>query len=308
MKRRGGFGVTVACVLTLMIVLAFGAVMVLGNSQSTSQGGSGGGIGSDISNGISLVKSGLQFAGGDGLSTVQAETVSLISDTFTGNAPIQPTCSANPVNSYIQLTNTGSKQGAAVAVTITYAGGKNTFKIAGSCDIGPSGSSAATTFVLFKGPSELPNSPAPQSGEQFSGSVAMSDGADLLFVGVFSSGYHIVKATAISLVAARFSKGAPTNSTCSPTLVSGDSYVMLNNTGTVGARVVGMTLDSGNSTNTIPVLGNCGIGPGGTALDILYILFPPKSQLNFTAGAGQPFNGLVSLDDRTSVSFQGAFA
>ena len=308
MRRRGGFGVTIAGVLTVIIVLAIGATMVLGNSQSTSQGGSGGGIGSDISNGLALVKSGLQFAGGDGLSTVQTETVSLISDTFTGNAPVQPTCSATPVNSNIQLTNTGSNKGAAVGVTITYAGAKNTFKIAGACDIGPSGSSAATTFILFKGPSELPNSPVPQSGEQFSGSVAMSDGADLPFVGVFSSGYHIVKATAVSLVAARFSKGAPTNSTCSPTLVPGDSYIMLNNTGTVGARVVGMTLNSGNSTNPIPIAGNCGIGPGGTALDILYLLFPPKSQLNFTAVAGQSFNGIVSLDDRTSVSFQGTFA
>lgn len=304
MKRRGGFGVTIACVLTLLVVLVFGAAMVLGNSQSTSQSG---GIGSDLSNGLALVKSGLQFAGGDGMSTVETGTVSLISDTFTGSAPVQPTCSVTPANSYIQLTNTGSSKGAAVGVTITYAGAKNTFKIAGACDIGPSGSSGATTFVLFKGPSELPNSPAPQSGDQFSGSVAMSDGADLPFVGDFSSGYHIVKATAVSLVAAGFSKGAPTNSTCSPTLAPGDSYVMLNNTGTLGVGITGMTLYSGNSTNTIPIAGSCGVGPEGTASDIVYILFPPKSQLNLTAVAGQSFNGFVSLDDRTSVSFQGMF-
>jgi len=136
----------------------------------------------------------------------------------------------------------------------------------------------------------------------------MSDGADLPFVGVFSSGYQIVKATAVSLVAARFSKGAPTNATCSSTLAPGDSYVVLNNTGTVGAGIVGVTLNSGNSTNSIPIAGSCGIGPGGTPLDILYILFPPKSQLNLTAVAGQSFNGMVSLDDRTSVSFQGTFA
>jgi len=84
--------------------------------------------------------------------------------------------------------------------------------------------------------------------------------------------------------------------------------VVLNNTGTVGAGIVGVTLNSGNSTNSIPIAGSCGIGPGGTPLDILYILFPPKSQLNLTAVAGQSFNGMVSLDDRTSVSFQGTFA
>lgn len=308
MKRRGGFGVTIAAILTFIIVLAIGADMVLGNSQSTSQGGSGGGIGRDISNGLALVKSGLQFAGGDGMSTVEAATVSLISDTFTGSAPIQPTCSAVPANSYIQLTNTGSKEGAAVGVTITYAGAKNTFKIAGSCDIGPSGSDASTTFILFKGPSELPNSDVPQSGEQFSGTVAMSDGATLPFVGVFSSGYHTIHATAVSLVAARFSKGAPTNSTCSTTLASGDSYIMLNNTGTIGASVVGLTLTSGNSTNTIPLAGKCGIGAEGTASDILYVLFPPNSQLNFTAVQGQSFNGVFSLDDRTTVSIIGTFA
>ena len=306
MKRRGGLGVTIAGVLTVVIVLGIGAAMVMGNGRS--QGGSGGGIGGELSNGLALVKSGLQFAGGDGMSTVQTETVSLISDTFTGSAPVQPTCSEVPVNSYIQLTNEGSSKGGAVGVTITYAGTTNTFKIAGACDIGPSGTgAAATTFILFKGPSELPNSPAPQSGDQFTGSVAMSDGADLPFVGVFSSGYQIVKATAVSLVAARFSKGAPTNITCSPTLVLGDSYVMLNNTGTVGAGVVGVTINSGNSTNPIPIAGNCGIGPEGTPLDILYVLFPPTSRLNFTAVAGQSFNGFVSLDDRTNVSFQGTF-
>jgi hypothetical protein len=305
MKRRAGLGVTIACVLTVIIVLAFGGAMVLGNSQSTSQGG---GIGSDLSNGFALVKSGLQFAGGDGMSEAQADTVSLISDTFTGSAPVQPICSAIPINSYIQLTNTGSSKGAAVGVTITYAGAKNTFKIAGTCDVGPSGTSAATTFILFKGPSELPNSPVPQPGEQFSGTVAMSDGADLPFVGVFSSGYEIVRATTVSLVAAGFSKGAPTNSTCSSTPVLGDSYVMLNNTGTVGAGVVGVTINSGSSTNPIPIAGNCGIGPGGTPQDILYVLFPPNSRLNFTAVAGQSFNGVVSLDDRTNVSFQGTFA
>ena len=242
------------------------------------------------------------------MSEVQTGAVGLISDTFTGSAPVQPTCSATPVNSYIQLTNTGSSKGAAVGVTITYAGAKNTFKIAGACDIGPSGSSTATTFVLFKGPSELPNSPVPQAGVQFSGIVAMSDGADLPFIGVFSSGYHIIKATTVSLVAAHFSKGSPTNATCSPTLAAGDSYVMLNNTGTVGASVVGMTLNSGNSTSPIPLAGNCGVGPEGTPSDILYFLFPPNSQLNFTAAAGQSFDGIVSLVDRTSVSFQGTFA
>jgi hypothetical protein len=305
MRRRGGLGANIAGVLAIVLVLAFGAVIVEGYFHP--QGGSLGGLGNALSNGVSLVESGLQFAGGGGMSEVETQAVGLISDTFTGNAPIQPTCSPTPVNSFIQLTNTGSSKGAAVRVSITYAGARNTFSIAGPCEIGPAGSATGHMFILFKGPSELPNSPAPEAGQPFVGSVAMSDGADLPFTGVFSSGYHIVKATAVMLNASGFEAGPPTNATCSSTLVPGDSYVLLNNTGTVGAGVTGITIGSGNSTSTLEIGGNCAIGPDGTPSAITYILFAPKSRLGFTPSAAQDFGGTVALDDRTSVSFQGTF-
>jgi hypothetical protein len=309
MKRRGGVGATVAGVVTIIIVVAFGAVIIEGNSEggSQSKGKSGGEIGSSLSNGLGMLESGLRFAGGGGLGQVQTEGIVMMSDTFTGSAPVQPTCSTSPINSFIQLTNKGSGNGAATGVTITYGGSNNAFSIAGPCQIGPSGSATATTYILFKGPSELPNSSAPEPGEPFVGSVALSDGAHLPFTGMFSSGYPIVRATSVSLRAASFSKGPPTNSTCAFAPVPGYSFIMLNNTGTVGDGVMDLTISSGNSTSTVPIAGVCGIGASGTPDDISYVLFGPKSQLSFTAVPGLPFNGTVWMNSKLQVRFSGIF-
>jgi len=305
LNRKGGAGATAAGIAAVIIVGAVGAMMFEGNSQQ-SQGGSGN-IGSAFSNGIGALKSGLGFAAGGGLATVEAATVGLIAETFTGSAPIPPTCSATPKNSYIELVNTGSTKGTATGVTITYGGQVNGFSISGPCAIGPAGSSTSTMYVLFKGPSQLPNSSVPEAGQPFVGSVTLSNGGRLPFTGKFYSGYPSVATSGLSIIAADFTAGNPTNSSCGSTPEVGHSYIMLNNTGTVGANATDVTFYTRNGTSTIPVHEPCVIGPDGTASDVAYVLFGSDSKMNFAVTPGQSFNGTVSLSNRSDVPFKGVF-
>ncbi len=285
-------------------------MVYLGSMQQQSSGSSGYDVGGMLSNGLSMVKEGFGFASGGGIAKVQTGTIGLVADTFTGDGPIAPTCSATAKNSYIGLINTGSGNGTATAVTIRYAGSDNTFPIAGSCVIGPSGSPTATTFVLFKGPSKLPNSARPQAGIQYSGSVSLSDGAQLPFVGTFSQGYASISNKGFVLMASEFTKGQQVkaiNATCGATPGAAKSYVKLNNTGTIGASVTLLTISSKNATDTFSISGPCFVGPEGTPSAVTYIILGHNNSLNVAAEPGQSFNGTVTLSSKTQIRFSGQF-
>jgi hypothetical protein len=305
LRRHGGIGANVAGILVLVIVVAVGAMMY-GGQQLQSKEGSGSGGGGPLSDAFSFMKNGLSFASGGGLAQVQTATVGLIADTFTGDAPISPTCGVAPRNSYIQVVNTGSATGNVKGVTITYGGAVNRFSISGPCAVGSSGSPTATMYILFKGPSKLADSTVAQPGLPFTGEVTLDDGANLPFAGSFFQGYPKVMVEGVRLAAADFVKGLPTNSTCGAD-VSGHSYIRLNNSGTVGTTATAVTISTKNGTSTIPIAGSCHLGVDGTTSAVTYILFGQDENVNFTAVAGQAYTGSVVLSSKQRVSFDGTF-
>lgn len=293
-----------------ILVATTGVLMYEGSAQqSQSQGGgsSTSNVGGMLSDGFSMLKDGLKFASGGGLAEVQTAGVGLIADTFTGDAPLAPTCGMTPRNSYIELTNTGSANGTATGVTITYGGEANVFAISGSCTIGPSKSSTATMYILFRGPSKLPNSLAPVPGIPYLGTVTLSNGAHLPFSGNFFQGYPLISTSGVALAASDFTEGNPVNSTCSTTRPLANSYMMVNNTGTVGAYFTSVVVNWKDAANTFPIVGGCYVGPDGTPGAVIYVIFGGDSKLSVAAEAGQSFTGALTPTFGTPISFSGKF-
>lgn len=309
LKRRGGVGATAAAIVVLVITAATGGFIYEGSTQPQYQSGgaSANDIGGMLSSGLAMVGSGIKFASSGGLAQVQAASMGLIADTFTGNQPISPTCSATPKNSYIELTNSGSTSDTATAVTITYGGEANTFTISGACTIGKAGSPDASMYILFRGPSKLPNSLAPDPGRPYQGTVTLSGGARVPFVGSFYQGYPSVSISALALPASDFSKGTSSNSTCSLTRPASNPYVMLNNTGTVGSSFTSMTINWQGQPNAFPIVGGCYIGPDGTPGAVIYVVLSPDSKLATAAETGQPFSATLTPSFGAPIPFSGKF-
>ena len=273
-------------------------------SQSSS-GQSGSDIMGSLSGALSMLQDGI--ASGGGLAQVQTNGAGLIADTFTGDASRAPTCGATPKNSYIALTNKGSANGTATSVSITYGGEKNDFTIAGQCRIGPSGSPTATTYLLFPGPSKLPNSNVPQPGLPYLGIVILSNGAHLAFTGNWFQGYPQISNTTVAFPASNFIQGKPMNTTCSTTPLPGRAYIALTNTGTVGISATQVTVTWKDVTNTFSISGSCYIGPDGTTSAVTYILIGATGDLKVTAEPGQSYTGTVALSFGTPIQFSGTF-
>jgi hypothetical protein len=292
----------------MILVAIVGSMMWTATSQmnpSSSGGTPSFDIGRSLSGLMSMLKD--SVASGGGLPQVQSSSVGLLADTFTGNSTIPPTCSSSPRNSFIALTNTGSANGTAESVTITYGGEKNAFAISGPCKIGPFGSPSATTYILFGGPSKLPKSLAPVPGLPYLGTVTLSGGAQLSFTGNWFQGYPNVSTMGVALPAADFAEGKPTNSTCSTTPATGGAHVTVVNAGTVGASVTQVAISWKNATNTFTISGPCTIGPDGTPSAVTNILFGPDSKLSAAPEAGQPFAGTLTLSTGEEIQFKGIF-
>jgi hypothetical protein len=96
-------------------------------------------------------------------------------------------CGTTPTAPYLTLTNTGTTAAAVASVTITWAGANSAFAAPGGCIIGASGSSTATTYLNFAAASYLAAQGAQDavSGQSYTGTVTLSNGAQLLFTGVW---------------------------------------------------------------------------------------------------------------------------
>jgi hypothetical protein len=311
LRRTGGAAVSAAALMVGILVATTGVLMYEGNAtqQSQSQGGgpSTSNIGGMLSDGLSMVKDGLKFASGGGLAEVQTAGVGLIADTFTGDSPLPPTCSSTPRNSYIELTNTGSANGTATGVKIVYGGETNSFAISGPCTIGPSKSSTASMYILFGGPSKLPNSLAPVPGIPYSGTVTLSDGANLPFTGSFYQGYPQISIPSVAIAASAFTEGYPGNTTCSTTLPDATPYLMVVNTGTVGASFTSVAVTWKVGASTFPIVGSCFVGPDGTPAAVIYVIPGSSNKLSVAAEPGESFTGDLTPSFGAPVSFSGIF-
>ena len=86
---------------------------------------------------------------------------------------------------YITLTNTGSGSAALATITLTWAGSNNAFGLttAGTCSIGAAGTVSATTYAEFVGTPKV--SFLPTAGQDYTGTVTLTNGAQLLFTGTW---------------------------------------------------------------------------------------------------------------------------
>jgi hypothetical protein len=96
------------------------------------------------------------------------------------------TCGA-ATGSYLMVSNTGTAGAAVTAVTLTWAGSTNSYSLSGSCAVGASGSVDSTQFLLFSGDPRATKvlTANAVSGGIFTGTVALSSGAVLLYTGTF---------------------------------------------------------------------------------------------------------------------------
>ncbi|MDG6907122.1 MAG: type IV pilin [Nitrososphaerota archaeon] len=95
----------------------------------------------------------------------------------TANTAVGMTCAATPSGSWIQLKNTGSAAANVLSMTVSYNGAPETIPATGTCSVAVGG----TTYILVTGL----GGPAANPGDSFQGSVALSNGAPVPFVGTF---------------------------------------------------------------------------------------------------------------------------
>jgi len=120
----------------------------------------------------------------------QSQNASLvaITGTFLKGADFQAggtttafSCAGSAGGSWISLSNSGTAGSFVRGVTITWAGGGSTFTPTGSCAVGPAGSPAATVFLVF--PTTMKLGADAMAGQTFTGSVSLSNGAQVQFAG-----------------------------------------------------------------------------------------------------------------------------
>jgi hypothetical protein len=93
------------------------------------------------------------------------------------------TCATSSSDAYLTLTNTGTGGAAVATVSITWAGSNTAYTLSGSCSIGASGSGTATRYIVF--PPTTWMSPSATAGQAYTGSITLSNGAQLLVTGTW---------------------------------------------------------------------------------------------------------------------------
>ncbi|HYR04043.1 MAG TPA: hypothetical protein VEO75_01540 [Nitrososphaerales archaeon] len=95
-------------------------------------------------------------------------------DFVAGGSSTTFTCATSPSSSYLALTNTGSDSATVVSIAI----GDYAYTLSGTCNIGPSGSTTGTTYLVF--PSTSTIKPSAIRGQTYWGIVYFSNGVQTL--------------------------------------------------------------------------------------------------------------------------------
>ena len=103
----------------------------------------------------------------------------------TGSAGDITCVTTAPAAPYLTLTNSGSASAAVTGITIVWAGANNNYALhaATTCSVGAAGSTSAVTFAEFT--TTPKTSVATVAGQTYSGTVTLSNGAQLLFTGTW---------------------------------------------------------------------------------------------------------------------------
>ena len=105
-----------------------------------------------------------------------------------GSNSATPTCATGSAANSITLTNTGTAAAAATSMSITYGGAVYTFAITGTCTVSPAGRSFVAAgngnpLTITMAGTDLVTNAA--SGQAYTGTVTMTNGAILIFAGTF---------------------------------------------------------------------------------------------------------------------------
>ncbi len=126
------------------------------------------------------------FAQGQNSAQIAVTGTALNALGFTSGTGGTITCTtAAPALPYLTLTNTGTGSSAVASITITWAGSNNAYALTASttCSIGAAGTTAAQTFAQFVATPKV--SVLPVSGQAYTGTVTLTNGAQLLFTGTW---------------------------------------------------------------------------------------------------------------------------
>jgi flagellin-like protein len=123
---------------------------------------------------------------GEGENSAQVAvtgTALMAADFQAGGSTLSFTCASSSSAAYLTLTNTGSGSASVSTISITWAGGNTAYTGPTNCNVGPSGSSTSTTYIIFPNTSTV--SPSAISGQTYTGTVTLSNGAQLLLTGTW---------------------------------------------------------------------------------------------------------------------------
>jgi flagellin-like protein len=124
------------------------------------------------------------FGSASATANIQVTSVNAPAADFnvgTASATFSCATTATAGTSNIAVTNTGTAAASASSLTITWAGQSNTYT--GSCTVGAAGSGTATEYITLPKTDTLLTTGVP--GQTFTGTIAISNGASVLFTGTF---------------------------------------------------------------------------------------------------------------------------
>jgi hypothetical protein len=125
------------------------------------------------------------FAQGQNSAQIAVTGTALQAANFvTTNAGKTFTCSSSSSSAFLTLTNTGSGSASVATISLTWAGGNSAFNLlSGTCNVGASGSTTATTYIIFPATTKI--TPSAIAGQAYTGTVTLSNGAQLLMTGTW---------------------------------------------------------------------------------------------------------------------------
>jgi len=124
------------------------------------------------------------FAQGQNSAQVAVTGTALLAAYFLNGGSTQTfTCATSASPAYLTLTNTGSGSASVATMSLTWAGGNTAYTLSGTCNIGASGSATATTYIIF--PATTKTTPSAIAGQSYTGTVTLSNGAQLLLTGTW---------------------------------------------------------------------------------------------------------------------------
>jgi hypothetical protein len=215
-----------------------------------------------------------------------------------------------PTTPYLSVANTGTSTVQITGITIAWAGADNSFPPAASCAVGSAGSATAAIYVELVGTPKL--TVAPASGQSYSGTVALSNGAFILFTGTWQASSSSLSAqvavTGTSLNAAGFGMGTSGAITCVTTSPVAP-YITLANTGTEGTVATGLVIIWAGAANyfSLTQAASCDVGAAGSSSAIIYAEFVATPKVSTAPVAGQTYSGYVTLSNGAQVLFTGTW-